>query len=572
MRLKTALLGAAALTALAPAAMAQPTERGASGHLGLFYWQAPSVLNPYLSAGTKDLEASSLMLEPLARYDENGTMVPYLAAEIPTVENGGVSEDLTSITWTLAEGVLWSDGSPLTAEDVRFTWEYCTAEGGGCAQLAKFEGVTDVEVVDDQTVTVRFDGPQPNPYTAFVGYQGPILNHEQFADCLGPAAPQCTEANFGPIGTGPYVVTDFRPNDVVQLEANENYRDASKPYFATVTMKGGGDATAAARAVLETGEYDYAWNLQLAPDVLEGMVEGGTGQLNTAFGASVERIEANLTDASPDLPEGERSTVAHPHPFLTDPAVREALSMAIDRTLLTEIGYGEAGRPTCDLVPAPELYASGNTDCIEQDLEGAMQMLEEAGYTDTNGDGVRETPDGEPLEMLYQTSTNAVRQDYQALIKEWWEQIGFSVELRNIDSSVFFGGDPGSPDTFQRFYADVEMYTNTFDGTDPQAYLSAYTCNKIPSPDSAWVGENINRYCSEDYDALIAELGETADLDERGRIAKQMNDMLTNQSHIIIPLTARGELSGVANSLGGVKLNAWDSELWNIADWYRIEG
>ena len=103
---------------------------------------------------------------------------------------------------------------------------------------------------------------------------------------------------------------------------------------------------AAARAVLETGEFDYAWNTQLAPDVIAGMEAAGKGKNVAAFGSLVERIHVNLTDPSPGLPEGERSTVKHPHPILTDPAVRKALSMAIDRELLTEIGYGPAGQPT----------------------------------------------------------------------------------------------------------------------------------------------------------------------------------------------------------------------------------
>ena len=119
-----------------------------------------------------------------------------------------------------------------------------------------------------------------------------------------------------------------------------------------------GDAAAAARAVLETGEYDYAWNTQLAPDVIAGMEQMGRGKVSAAFGSLVERIHVNLTDPSSSHPEGERSTNAHPHPFLTDPAVRKALSMAIDRQLLTEIGYGAAGQPTCNYVPAPEAWAS----------------------------------------------------------------------------------------------------------------------------------------------------------------------------------------------------------------------
>ncbi|OJY27362.1 MAG: peptide ABC transporter [Rhodobacterales bacterium 65-51] len=568
MKMKAALLGAVALAGLAPAAYA---ERGADGHVNILYSQAPSTLNPYLSSGTKDIENASLVIEPLAGYDEKGVMIPRLVDEIPTLENGGVAEDQKSITWKIKPDLKWSDGSPVTADDVVFTAEYCMHPEGGCAQLAKFEGIEKVEAVDPQTVKISFKEAKPNPYLAFVGSQTPVLQKAQFANCLGAAASTCTEQNFGPIGTGPFRVVEFKTNDVIQLEANPEYRDPAKPAFATVTVKGGGDAASAARAVMETGEFDYAWNTQIPPELQQAMEQGGKGEFVSGFGTLVERIEMNMTDPSPDLPEGERSTAKHPHPILSDLKVRQALSMAIDRNLLVEIGYGNAGRPTCNLVPAPEMYAStDNTGCLTQDIEGAKKLLDEAGWTDSDGDGIRDK-DGKKFSLLYQTSVNPVRQDFQALIKGWWNEIGIEVELKAVDGSVFFGGDAGSPDTFQKFYADVEMYANNFDGTDPEAYLAEHTCAKAPRPDTQWQGENINRYCDPAYDAMIAELGKTGDLEKRAELAKKLNDMLTKESMTIVPLVDRGRLSARSKTLGGVVLNTWDSELWNASDWYRMK-
>ena len=567
MKLRTLMLGAAASFAMAPMAMA---ERGSDGTVNIIYWQAPSIMNPFLSGGTKDIEAASLVIEPLARYNETGKMVPFLAEEVPTVANGGVSADLKTITWKIKSGLLWSDGTPVTSADVKFTAEYCMHPEGGCAQLAFFDGVDSVEAVDDLTVKVTFSEPKPNPYGPFVGGQSPIIQAAQFADCLGAKAPECTEANFNPIGTGPFVVDDFRPNDVIQLSANPNYRDPAKPAFAKVNFKGGGDANGAGRSVMETGEFDYAWNLQLAPDVIAKMESAGKGKAIAGFGPLVERLEMNLTNPSADLPPETRSTVAEPHPILSDAAVREALSISIDRALLTEVGYGKAGTPTCNLVPAPAIYASDNTACLTQDLDKARALLEGAGWVDSDGDGVREK-DGMKLSLLYQTSTNAVRQDFQALIKDWWSQIGVETELRNLDASVFFGGDPGSPDTFQKFYADVEMYANTFNGTDPQQYLAAYRCGAEPKPASQWQGENINRFCDPAYDEMIDELGRTGDIDKRGEIARKMNDMVTKETNTIVPLVNRARVSAHSNTLGGVVLNVWDSEIWNAADWYRIK-
>ena len=529
MTIKTVLLGAAASVAFAPMAFADGHEaRGRDGEVKIIYWQAPSILNPFLSGGTKDVESASLVIEPLARFNETGALVPWLVDEIPTVENGGVAADLTSITWKITPGIVWSDGSPLTSADVKFTYDYCTHPEGGCAQVTKFEGVSSVETPDDLTVIVNFEKSTPYPYGPFVGGESPIIQAAQFADCLGAKAPECTVENFNPIGTGPFVVDEFRPNDVITMSANENYREPGKPAFGKLTFKGGGDATAAGRAVMETGEFDYAWNLQLAPDVIAQMEAGGKGTPVAGFGPLVERIMLNNTNPDPSLSADERSVIK-PHPFLGDPAVYKAMSMAIDRPLLVEIGYGKAGKVTCNWVPAPAAFNSTSMSCDTQDIAGANAMLDAAGIVDSDGDGVREK-DGVPLKILYQTSTNAVRQDFQALIKQWWSEIGIETELRNLDASVFFGGDPGSPDTFQKFYADVEMYANTFNGTDPQAYLGNGLCDKAPSPATQWQGENVSRFCMEEFDAIHAELSNTADIAKRGELAAQLNDMAIEDS------------------------------------------
>ncbi len=571
MTLKTVLMSAAAAVAFVPVAYADghSGERGRAGEVRIIYWQAPSTLNPFLSGGTKDVESASMIVEPLARFNETGKLVPWMVEEIPTVENGGVNADLTQITWKITPGIKWSDGTDFTSADVKFTYEYCTHPEGGCAQLTKFEGVSSVDTPDPLTVVVNFEKSTPNPYGPFVGGESPILQAAQFADCVGPAASTCTEQNFNPIGTGPFKVVEFKTNDVITMEANENFRHEGKPAFAKVTFKGGGDAAAAGRAVMETGEFDYGWNLQLAPDVIAEMEKGGKGTPVAGFGPLVERIMLNQTDPNPELGD-LRSTAAKAHPFLTEPAVYKAMSMAIDRPLLVEVGYGQAGKVTCNWVPAPDAFNSTSMTCDTQDIAGANALLDEAGFVDSDGDGVREV-NGVPMKILYQTSTNAVRQDFQALIKQWWSEIGIEAELRNLSASVFFGGDAGSPDTFQKFYADVEMYANTFNGTDPQSYLGNGLCNKAPRPETQWQGENISRFCMPEFDELHAKLTETAGLEARAEIGKQLNDMYV-QNGGMIPLVQRGRVSAHANTLGGVILNVWDSELWNVADWYRIGG
>ena len=546
-------------------------DRGADGQLRMLYWQAPSILNPFLSGGTKDIHAASLVLEPLARYDENGGMVPALAAEIPTVQNSGVSADLRSVTWRLRDDVVWSDGTSFTAADVVFTAAYCMDPGGACSAASRFQDVETVEAVDSHRVRITFKVPMPFPYAPFVGSVSPVIQERQFEECTGARAPTCADENFGPIGTGPFKVQEFRPNDIVLYELNDMYRGPRQPAFSSVLLKGGGDAVSAARAVLETAEFDYAWNLQVEPEILAAMAAAGRGEVVSAFGSLVERLVVQLSNPDPALGD-QRSTYLdghNPHPFLSDAVVRRALSMAIDREILVAAGYGPAGRVTCSVLPAPAVYASTANDwCRSQDIEGANELLSEAGWV-VGSDGIR-ARNGVRLSILYQTSTNSVRQGTQALIKQMWREIGVETELKNINASVFFGGDPSSPDTYQKFFADIQMYTSGFDGTDPQNYLQGWICDEIPGPGNQWLGQNIPRYCNPEYDELARVLSRTAGLEERAEIARHMNDMLISHG-ALIPLVHRGEVAARALSLGGVRHNAWDATVWNIQEWYRLK-
>ena len=218
---------------------------------------------------------------------------------------------------------------------------------------------------------------------------------------------------------------------------------------------------------------------------------------------------------------------------------------------------------------APDFNASKNNNwCLKQDIDQANKLLDEAGWK-MGPDNIR-TKDGKKLSLLFQTSVNSVRQGSQALIKQWWNEIGVEVELRQIDGGVFFGGDPGSPDTLEKFFADVEMYANNFDGTDPAKYLSDWQCGQEPRPDTQWQGGNVSRWCNKDFDALIAKLATTSGVEARGKIAIELNDLIVN-SPSIIPLIHRGRVSAKSKTLGGVLMNPWDSELWNAADWYRLK-
>ena len=540
--------------------------------LTILYWQAATLPGPYLSPGNKDEDAGAITLEPLAKHDPDGNLIPALAAEIPTVGNGGVSDDLTSITWKLKDGLKWSDGSAMTAHDIVFTWRYCTDEDTGCTASAAFTGISTVEPLDDLTVKIAFDSPTPYPYTAFVGYGTPIISQAQFAGCVGEAAESgpCQEQNIAPLGTGPYRITGFKTNEEAVFERNPFYR-GPEPYFDQVVMKGGGDAISAARAVLEDGKADYAWNLQVDPEVLANLEAAGNGKVVSAFASLVERIIVNQTNPDPELGEDRSEFLngQNPHPFLTFTPIPQAMSMAIDRGRIAGDLYGFAGKPACNLIAGPPHYTSAANDgCMMQDIEGANRLLDDNNVVDTDGDGIREH-NGIPLRIAYQTSTNSIRQETQALVRDWWRQIGIETELLHHDASLFFGSEHevNAEASLRRFFADVQMYTN-LTGIDPQKYLSGQLCGQVPARDNHWAGTNIPRACNPEYDALFAQLSRTRPGPERAASVKQLNDILV-QNYYQIPLVNRGMVSAHLNTLKGVEINGWDSDLWNIAEWRR---
>ena len=577
-----AMIIAACSSAAAPAPRATVDDlpatpgRATDGTLKMIYWQAVSLLNPYLSSGNKDWHAASLILEPLMWSDPGGLPVPALAAEVPTLKNGGISEDLVTITYSLKDDVLWSDGTPFTADDVVFTWQYCTNPEMPCTTIPNFEGVTNVEAVDSLKVKITFDAPKAFPYGPFNGMHSPIIQKAQFTDCVGAKAQECSAVNTAPIGTGPYMVKDFRANDIVTYEANPNFRIADQPHFAEISLKGGGDAAAAARAVLETGEVDWSWLLQVEPAILNPMAEMGVGTVYTSFGGSVERIVINFTNPDPALGENRSNWMpdgSTAHPFLNDINVRKALSIAIDRNIIAKQLYGFAGKATCNIVAGPPAVAStANDACLTQDIEGARKLLEENGWVDSNGDGVREK-DGVELRILYATATNAVRQKTQALVQQWWQEVGVATDLKNVDAGVFFGADPASPDTLNKFYADVQMFSNGPDTNDPQTYLTGWLCGpngeNIVQRSNQFNAQNSERWCSPAYDALFAEYAATKEPAARADLAKQLNDMIV-QNYVNLPLIFRGDVSGASNTVAGIRMNSWDSQLWNIGEWHRI--
>lgn len=559
---------APAATAEAPAAAptAEAPAAAAGGTLKILYWQAPTILNPHQSTGTKDFDAATVILEPLGHWNEKGELIPYLAEEVPTAENGGVSKDLATVTWKLKKGVKWSDGSDFTADDVVFTWQYCADEKTACATKSAFDPIKTVEAVDPTTVKITWKAPNPNPYASFTSFNGMILQKKQFGNCIGEKAVSdaaCQAANLAPIGTGAYKLTEFKPGDTVTYEKNASFRNADKVFFDGVEIKGGGDATSAGRAVCETGEVDFAWNLQVQKAVLDDILKGGKcTTLDGWFGT--ERIVMNFSDPSPELGDkrGEPDTK---NPFLSDIKVRQAISLAIDRKSIVDQLYGKAGAVTCNILTHPTPLASTNTKC-DQDVEKAKALLDEAGWKD-DGSGVR-SKDGKQLVLSYTTSINPLRQGEQAIVKQNLAAIGITVNLKAVDAGVFFGSDKGNPDTLGKFWADLQMYTNNNSDPDPTTYFDGWTCAQISAKANGWNFSNDARYCNKDYDALVAQMRTETDPAKRKDLFVKANDILVNDV-VIIPLVDRFTPQGVANGLKGPVGSDFDSQLWNIDTWSK---
>ena len=539
----------------------KPTKRGGGGPLKTLWWQGATLLNPHFAVGTKDQDGSRIFYEPLASWDPEGFLYPVLAAEIPDLENGGLTKDGKSVTWKLKPGVKWHDGKPFTADDVVFNWEYAKDPATAATTTGSYKDVK-VEKVDDLTVRVLFDKPTPFWADAFVGVRGMIIPKHLFADYSG-AKSRDAPANLKPVGTGPYKFVDFKPGDVVRGEINTDYHEPNRPYFDTIEMKGGGDAISAARAVMQTGEFDYAWNMQVEDEILLRLEKGGKGKATMSETGNIEHIQLNSTDPWTEV-DGERSSMKTKHPLLSDKAVREALALLVDRKSVQDHIYGRTGVATGNFVNNPQKFVSKNTKW-EFNIEKANKILDEGGWK-KGADGIREK-DGKKLKFVYQTSINTPRQKNQAIVKQACQKAGIDVELKSVTASVFFSSDVANPDTYPHFYCDLQMYTTTMTQPDPEVFLLQFVSWEVATKENKWQGRNITRWTSKEADdAYKAAQGELDPVKRAAHLIK-INDLACND-HAVIPVVYRPRVQAVSNKLT-VRPGGWDSDFWNLQDWYK---
>jgi len=523
----------------------KPTKRGGGGALKVLWWQGATLLQPHFASGTKDQEGSRIFYEPLGAWDPDGNLVPILAAEVPTLANGGVSRDGKSITWKLKRNVQWHDGKPFTADDVVFTAAYAADPATSAYTAGSYKDVK-VTKVDSHTVKVEYQKPSPFWADPFVSAAGMIIPKHIFESFKG-ATSRDAPANLKPVGTGPYKFVDFKPGDMLRGAINTSYHEANRPYFDTIEMKGGGDAVSAARAVLQTGEYDYAWNLQVEDELLLRLEQGGKGKTSIVPGGNIEFIQLNMADPWTET-DGERSHPKSKHPILSEFAVRQAISLCIDRDGVQKFIYGRTGIATANFLNNPQRFVSKNTK-YEFNPDKAAQVLEAAGWK-KGSDGIREKG-GKKLKLVFQTSINGPRQKTQQIIKQAAQKAGIDIELKAVPASVYFSSDPANPDTYTKLFVDMQMFTTTMPQPDPEVFMNQYLTDQFATK------------ADKAYLAAQSEM----DPVKRAALFVRMNDMPVNDI-AIIPVVYRPRTSAAVHSLVA-PLSGWDNDLWLLKDWYK---
>ena len=553
-----------------PAIGTENQERGAGGDLNIIQWQAATLLSPHVATGVKDILGSILVVEPLMHYAPDSTILPNLVTEVPSVENGGVSADLKEVTLKLMPDVLWSDGEPFTADDVVFTINWVKDPANNSTNQNTFDTIESAEAIDEHTVKVTFTNPNPIWFDPFTGTSTGFVYPKHVLES-GPDAHDAFLSK--PIGTGPYVVTSFTPNDQITYAINDNYREANKPFFSAVNIKGGGDAPAAARAVLQTGDYDFAWNLQVEPKVLTDMESSDApGTLTPYPGINIERFNFNFSDPNKEV-DGQRSEMNTPHPFFSDDAVRAAIAMGIDRQKIADEFYGLGQQPATNVIYGDPLTESKNTSW-EFDLDKAAKTLDDAGWV---MDGDVRKKDGVEIKIVYATSVNQVRQKTQAVVKSNLESIGIKVQLEQVDAGIYFDGAAGTDQNINHFYWDADMYQSVPNSPRPIAFVEQWYAGKdgvnIAQKSNGWNGQNQSRWQNADFDALFEQSLSESDPNVFADLFVKMNDMVI-MNNVVVPLVIVGSPRGVSKRLRqeNLGLAPFSYDYWNIANWNLADG
>ncbi len=545
----------------APAATTTGTAEGGStassapSQAVLIIPEEPATLNQYHGDAAIIRQVADAVSAPLAVPNADGEFIPVLAEAIPTLENGGVSEDLKTITWKLRPDLKWSDGEPLTSDDIKFTWEAINDPNSGNVLSLGFNKIESIETPDDLTAILTYSEPS-------IGYLSQFMYGIMPRHATGAPADMKTWAwNRSPVSAGPFVVTEWNSGETIVMDRNPNYYLEGQPYIDRLIFRIVPDP-GAQLAMMAQGEG----TVQLWPgenkDVYDAQMDGNAaiqetpGQWNMA-------LYYNLS-APYDGDEGAEP----PHPILGDVRVRQALSHAINYDVI----YNDIASGTTPIA-SPFPYGWYRCD-IERpypfDLDKANALLEEAGWV-MGSDGVRVAQgaqyaaDGTRLTLQLNGYTNfQPLQRLEEALVEMWKQAGIETTIQNDDFSVIFGSyEDGAPRTQGNF--DILIYDASL-RLDPQATIeSSYLSSQIPSAENP-EGDNFSRWISPEADALIQQAGATVDLEVRKEAYCELANLIaTEMPRLNLFLYTEGY--GANNALSGYDVNMWGSLTWDVANW-----
>lgn len=519
----------------------QPTEAPAGPKVATFiFTQEFDTLNPlytnmWFSAITQQLWNCWAW-----DFDDENNPHPLLVSEIPSVENGGISADGKVITLKLRDDLVWSDGEPLTAEDFKFTYEMTINPANTVASTYPYDLVKSLETPDERTVILTFD----EPFAPWLGvlWHGILPAHilKPVFDADGTI--DNAEWNRAPtVGCGPYVFQEWESGSFARFVANENYW-LGKPKIDEIFIRFVPD-DASQIAALKAGDGDLG-TFFAYPDV-PGLEQAGIEILKVYSGYN----EVWYFLLRPD--KG--------HPALQDVRVRQAIAMAFDRFSLVEdllLGLTKPAVSMWDNMP----YVDPTLEPWPYDPERAKQLLDEAGWIDTNGDGVRDK-DGTELVLTYGTTTREVRVDTQAVAQQQLAEVGIKVELLNYDSDIYFKGyGEGGPAATGEL--DIFEYSTTPNFPDPDT--ADFLCREIPSDENP-VGVNWSGVCDSELDQLFQLQATQVDFNERQQTFYKISRLIYEKVYLL-GIWQDPDLWGISGRLSNVKISG-ATPFYSIMEW-----
>jgi peptide/nickel transport system substrate-binding protein len=548
----------AAGTAAATAASG-PTR---GGTVTIAIWQEPANLAPYYSNQTVQGVVLDNVVEGLLQTQANGDYAPLLAQEVPTVTNGGVkiSADgkTMDVTYKLKPGLKWSDGVALTSADIKFTWQVWLSDPKVTTREG-YDQITGIDTPDDLTAVMHYKSVYAPYPTRFGSLFSKHSLEKETAQCTGtPLVCDYSKADYvrKPLGTGPFMVTDFKAGESITLDRNPNYRVAGQPYLDKIIFKSVPSSTVAI-AQLRAGEVQAMWNI-LESEAADLEKDPGV-KLQVVPGPSVERIEMNTAENK------DMTDPSSKHPVLSDKNVRLALIYATPKQqIIDKLLFGKAKVGTS---PVSQGWASPKDLTQESfDPKKANDLLDQAGWV-KGADGIRSKGGVRASLTITTTTGNATREKVEQVLIDFYQQVGVELKIKNEPSSVLLSGSWSQGDQRKRGSFDLVMYASS-PAIDPhQTVAQRYTSQLIPSPANNGNGQNYTRVKNTDIDKAVNDAGATLDFDKR-KAAYATALKLLNQEAVIIWLYDRANIDGMKVGLEGWKPNAWQNFVWNSQEWY----